>query len=147
MEKLTDILSEVLNLLQDGVEFAKGEIPLLIQDFLNWGIIKESKDVFIVLFLLIISIIFLFKFEEKADKSAAWEKRFDGNRNISLDGKFISDVEDDAVVYTVTYYIFLAAVICATIALVVQSLDVFKVIYAPRVYLIEEVSKLLNSNV
>jgi hypothetical protein len=51
MEKLTDILSEVLNLLQDGVEFAKGEIPLLLHDLLNWVIIKECKDVFIPFFI------------------------------------------------------------------------------------------------
>jgi flagellar biosynthesis protein FlhB len=147
MEKLTDILSEVLNLLQDGVEFAKGEIPLLIQDFLNWGIIRESRDVFIALFLLVIFIIFLFRFKEKADKSKKLEKRFEGNRNILLEGKLISDVEDDAIAYNIIYYFFLTAAICASIAFVVQVLDIFKVIFAPRVYLIEEVSKLLSNNV
>ena len=143
MEKLTNILGDVLTLLRDGLEVTKGEIPLLIQDFLNWGIIKESRDAFIAIFLLVISIIFQFRFKKKLDKSKEFEEKFKGDRNILLEGKKLSKVEDNTAAYDVLYYLFLAAIVLFSIISLMQILDIFKIIFAPRVYLIEEISKLI----
>jgi len=147
MEKLTDILADVLLMLKDGMSLAADQIPTLIQDFISWGIVKESTHVIIWLVVIITLKIVANKFDKYSltyrdivEKLTAEEEK-EGYYNRY---GYLKEAREEATGFTIAKYVVYAALFFATLLLIGELMDVIKILVAPRIYLIEEITNLLK---
>lgn len=120
-ELVNQAFSQVLESLQQAGEFAKEQIPLVLQEMLQWELWSS----------IFIGVIFA-AFAIFSYKALKWSY-----------GKFQNSTYDEE------GYGFLIALlaVCITgsiIGVVVNVLSAIKVLVAPRVYLIEHISNMIN---
>lgn len=135
-ENLQKTIDEILNksilIAEQTGSFLNKEIPLVVQEFLNWGIVSN-----ILLLTLGISLFLLGRFTPYLWLSKTYEE---GNYT----SKFFNLYSNETYNYygspsdLVTSWIIFGIFSLASIIMICISLyHIFKIIYAPRLYLLE----------
>ena len=132
-DQLTEIQAFIQQGLETGVDFASAQVPLLIQEILNWGIAYAIT--WWVLMLIPIGLVLYVRTHLK-----------DCQKNYKLkvkDGGRASDSEECANVFR-GYILPIAAATILFISTAVNGLEIIKILVAPRLYLLEQVSNLIG---
>lgn len=128
---LEELLSMLVETLREGGQFVADQTPLVVQEFLNWAIVKSSLGILLGLLFLGLGLFCLQRLLSnwKDIDSAYWK-----------DGAFGTDMSGIGVLCTFT------AGIGSTIGVIITSINIYTLAYvltAPRVYLIEQISSFL----
>ena len=113
-----DIVNQFLSEMLDGVKqagaFVSEQLPLVLQEYITWGIVSSA------VYLVIPTTFFIFS-------KRVW--------------KWAIKEADDSQGFSVAVAVVPSVI--AVIMFIYNLLDIAKAIFAPRVYLIDELSKLL----
>lgn len=120
----TELLKHADELLQylqvgmkDGVDFAKQQVPLIIQEYLKWGMAEAILYMFVCLLISVV----LFTYATKR------KRPWNGDRDPSP-------------------YLAVTAGLIAFIPFFVNAFTLVQIWIAPRVYLIEQFTKLVKGH-
>jgi hypothetical protein len=119
VEMLTALQSEMVS----GVAFAKEQFPLVMQEMLRWGFVKQCIEGGVALVLLSVFIIGFIKLWRLQNKTKDQEIKESSQIFIGI--------------------IFFISFLCLCI-LITAINTMVKIKVAPRVYLIEQVQNLIN---
>ena len=127
--KLDEVGTELLDFLQEGVDFAGEQIPLVLEEILKWETWQAGVGVFlcglgIVIFLALTPVL----------KRSSMESRYGEEK------KFL-DWEDFTIKMALSALCFLS---WSVPIFVVNLLTIIKISVAPRLFLIERVSDILK---
>lgn len=124
-EKGVESIEEIQTWLQSGKDFVSEQAPLVVNEILKWGIASSIFWMVFGILLLIIAVI--------AGKIAIWTMR---NGKPTDDGDvfvFISTIITTMVTSTAGFLLFS-----------VNTYNLIFMLFAPRLYILDELSKLLK---
>lgn len=128
-EDIQQILSALLGYLQTAAGFAAEQAPLVLQEILNWAIAANALSMVVTAGIIYGFCAFL---------RSVWKRA----RMPYGNGEGESRIDtDDAALLTILPVIFIGV---AGIGFLISMFELVKVLVAPRVFLIEYVSKLIS---
>lgn len=118
---LTKFFTEIGSLLESAKDFATTEIPEVAKEVLHYHAAKDGVFLFVGLFVLILAYVLDRKFT-----------------------KMYADSKIDAADAMALFMVEIIAVIAAAVSLIVNTLDLFEILFAPRLHLIEYFAALVR---
>lgn len=130
-EILQGYLVELLEMIKGGVDFATGQLPLIAEEIVKWGVIK---NIITCVGLVLASCILLFITKELGKRAKNARKQ--------------TCAWDDRTPEEYTHVSFVAlTVICCIISFFVilfSLTNIFMALCTPRLYLIQELTKMVS---
>lgn len=134
-EKLNEALTQLIEGLQKGSEFAVDQAPLVVQELIAWKRVELSAVVGVSLLAFVIGLVAVYVFSrrgrreflaKKSGEGNAWENPYDEDRYFF--GALFSGI----------------AAVIGFVACMKNVPDLLQVCIAPRVYVVEYVTGLLK---
>lgn len=121
LQQATDVISFVKDTAKNGADLVKEQAPILIKEILNYNL---CADILRIIFPWIIVIIL----------ACVWKKSYDKIESADDGFAFISSISG---------MLMVVMTIFAMIIFFVNALDLIKIIFAPRLYMLEHLKRLL----
>lgn len=129
---LEELLSMLVDTLKEGGQFVAEQTPLVVQEFLNWAIVKAGLGLLLGMILTIVGVLAVKKLLTTWQDPGTpyWKKRSYGDPEVTgLGGVYM-------IIGTILGF-------AGTLVTCINIYNLTYVIVAPRVYLIEQISNFL----
>lgn len=116
-ERIIQVIDSSEELIKQGIDFTKEQAPLVVQEFLTWGYVSNLIVVIVCFCFMVLTLVGLWKCYKVFKKN------------------------EDNCIPTVLCFVLGFALVMMTFQFAESGKTCLKIKYAPRVYLIEQVTK------
>ena len=132
MDQVNILLKEMVELLKQGKQFAEEEIPLVLQEFLTWGLTNSIMWIVIGIMFFLLGRYLPYAWLKKEQTDEDDDKFFN---------RYCKDYQSDVVTGWIFFMVLGTIGACITI---INLFNTIKILIAPRIYLIEWFSDIIN---